>query len=71
MDPVVSVQNKNFTGNTEACKSFWSQIGSLQSSALTIQWNLAKPVKIFPGIIVRLHDTDQNQMGLLNEQCAE
>ena len=30
-----------------------------------------KLVKIFPGIIVRRHHTDQKQMGLLNEQCAE
>ena len=27
--------------------------------------NLAKPVKIFPGIIVRRHHTDRKQMGLL------
>ena len=33
--------------------------------------NLAKPVKIFPGIIVRQHHTDRKQMGLLKEQCAE
>ena len=32
---------------------------------------LAKPVKIYPRIIVRLHHTDQKQMGLLKEQCAE
>ena len=38
---------------------------------LIIPWNLAKPVKIFPGIIVRRHHTDQKQMGLLKEQCAE
>ena len=36
-----------------------------------IPWNSAKPVKIFPGIIVRQHHTDQKQMGLLKEQCAE
>ena len=41
------------------------------SFTLTIPWNLAKPVKIFPGIIVRRHHTDQKQMGLLKEQCAE
>ena len=51
-----------------ACKSSWSQIGSLKSFTLN---NLAKPVKIFPGIIVRQHHTDQTQMGLLREQCAE
>ena len=31
----------------------------------------AKPLKIFPGIIVRRHHTDRKQMGLLREQCAE
>ena len=38
---------------------------------ITMPWNLAWPVKIFPGIIARLHHTDQKQMGLLKEQCAE
>ena len=32
---------------------------------------LAKLVKIFTGIIVRRHHTDQKQMGLLKEQCGE
>ena len=47
----------------EAGKSFWSPIGSQKSFTLTIPWNLAKLVKIFPGIIVRQHHTDQKQMG--------
>ena len=55
----------------EACKSSWSPIGSLKSFTRTISWNLAKPVKIFPGIIVRQHHTDQKQIGLVKEQCAE
>ena len=46
-------------------------MGSLKSFTLTVPWNLAKLVKIFPGIIARLHHTDQKQMGLLREQCAE
>ena len=54
-----------------ACKSSWSRIGSLKSFTLTIPWNLAKYVKIFPGIIVRRHHTDRKQMGLLREQYAE
>ena len=54
-----------------ACTSSWSRIGSLKSFTLTIPWKLARPVKIFPGIIVRQHHTDQKQMGLLREQCAE
>ena len=55
----------------EACKSAWSPIRSLKSFTLTIPWNSAKPVKISPGIIARLHHTDQRQMGLLEEQCSE
>ena len=43
----------------EACKSSWSQIGSLKSLTLTIPWNLASLVKIFPGIIVRGHHTSE------------
>ena len=54
-----------------ACKSSWSRTGSLKSFTLTIPWNLANPVKIFPGIIVRRHHTDRKQMGLLKERCAE
>ena len=54
-----------------ACKSSWSRIGSLKSFTLTIPWNLAKPVKIFPGTIVRQRHTDLKQMGLLGEQYAE
>ena len=41
------------------------------SFTLTIPWNLAKLVKIFPGIIARQHHTDKKQIGLLKEQCAE
>ena len=33
--------------------------------------DVSKLVKIFPGIIARLHHTDQKQMGSLQEQCAE
>ena len=54
-----------------AFKSSWSRIGSLKSFTLTIPWNSAKLVKIFPGIIVRQHHTDRKQMGLLREQYAE
>ena len=48
-----------------ACKSSWSQIGSLKSFTLTIPWNLAKLVKIFPGIIVRPapHRSETNGIG--------
>ena len=54
-----------------ACKNSWSQIGSLKSFTLTVSWNLAKLVKIFPGIIVRQHLTDRKLMGLPRERCAD
>ena len=54
-----------------ACKSSWNTRGILKSFTLTIPWNLAKLVKIFLGIIARQHHTDQKQMGLLKDQCAE
>ena len=41
------------------------------SFTLTILRNLASLVRTYPGIIARLHHTDQKQMGLLKEQCAE
>ena len=57
----------------DPCKTTtsWSRTGSQKSFTQTIPWNLAKPVKIFPGIIVRQHHTDRKQMGLLREQYAE
>ena len=44
---------------------------NLKSFTLTILWNSARLVKIFHGIIARLHHTDRKQMGLLKQQCAE
>ena len=71
MDPVVSVQSKYLSGNTKRTfKSSWSRIGSLKSITLTVEWNLARPVKVFAGIIARQRHTDHKQMGMLREQCA-
>ena len=65
MDPVVSEQNKNFTGNPKKlAKILGARIGSVKSFTLTNLWNSAKLVKISPGIIARLHHTDQKQMGM-------
>ena len=72
MDSILSVQNQNFSRNrTEFTEIAWSRLKSRKSSTLTIRWNLAKFVNIFPGIIVRQHLTVQKQMGLPKEQCAE
>ena len=54
----------------EACKSSWSQLGNLKSFLLTTPKNLAKLVKIYPGIIVRQHLTVQKRMALLKELYA-
>ena len=65
-------KNKNSTRNPEeTCKSFWSPRGNQKSFTLTIPWNSAKLVKIFHGIIARLHHTDRRLMVLRKEQCAE
>ena len=48
----------------EACKSSWSPRGSQKSFTLTIPWNLAKLVKISPGIIARLHHIDRRLNGI-------
>ena len=67
----VRAKQKLLRKHRGACKSSWSRTGSLKSITLTIPWNLARLVKIFPGIIARLHHTDRRLMGLLKEQCAE
>ena len=65
MNPVISVRKQKLLRKHKgACKSSWSQTGNLKSFTLTIPWNLAKLVKIFPGTIVRRHHTDQKQNGI-------
>ena len=65
MDPAVPCKTKTSQETQRSLQKFWSRIGVVKSFTLTIPWNLAKPVKILPGIIVRRHHTDQKQMGLL------
>ena len=45
--------------------------GILKSFTLTIPRNSAKLVKIFPGIIARLHHTDRRLMVLLKDRVKE
>ena len=54
-----------------AWKSSWNPRGNRKSFTLTIPWNLERLVKIFPGIIARLHHTDRRLMVSRKEQCAE
>ena len=68
MDSSMFVQNKNFTGNS---KKLAKVLGARQEAKSHLLWNSADFVKISLGIIARLHHTDQKQMGLLKEQCAE
>ena len=55
----------------EACKSSWNPRGNQKSFTLTIHWNSAKLLKIFPGIIARPHHTDRRLVAFVEEQCAE
>ena len=58
MDPGVSVQKQNFTRNPEKlAKVPGTREETKKSCTLTIPWNSEKLVKIFPGIIARLHHT--------------
>ena len=61
---LIRAKQKLLKKHTGACKSSWSPIGILKSFTLTIPWNSAKLVKISPGIIVRLHHTDQKKIGI-------
>ena len=54
-----------------AYKSSWSRRGNPRSFTQIIPWNLASLARNYPGVIVRQHHTDQKQMGLSKEQCAE
>ena len=68
MDPVVPVQNKNISGDPEEPY----EVPGADEVIYTDNFSeLAKLVKISPGIIVRRRHTDQKQMGLQKEQCAE
>ena len=53
-----------------ACKSSWSRTGSVKSFTLTIPWNLAKPVKIFPGIIVPTSTPHRSETNGLLSVCS-
>ena len=47
-----------------AYKSSWSRRGTQKSLTQTIPWNSAKPLKVFPGIVVRQLLTVQRQNGI-------
>ena len=49
MDPGVSVQKQNFTKNPEKLAKVPGTREETKSFTLTIPWNSAKIVKIFPG----------------------
>ena len=58
-------KTKNFTRNPEKlAKVPGTREESYSHLHLTIPWNSAKLVKISPGIIARLHQTDQRQNGI-------
>ena len=61
----IRCKNKTSQETQRSLQKFLEPIGILKSFTLTIPWNLASLVKISPGIIARLHHTDQKQMVLL------
>ena len=64
-------KTKTFQETQKSLQKFLEPTRNHKSLTLTIPENLAKLVKIFPGIIVRKHLTVQKQMGLLRERYAE
>ena len=67
----IRVKQKLHRKHIEVCKSSWSQIGNPKVFDTDNSLEFGKPVKICPGIIARPHHTDQKQMELLKQQCAE
>ena len=57
-------KNKTSQETQRSLQKFWNPRGNQKSFTLTIPWNSAKLVKIFPGIIARLHHTDRRLMVL-------
>ena len=72
MDPGVSVQQQNFTRNPAQLAKV---PGAREETKSHLHWQFLgirkKLVKIFHGIIARLHRTDRRLMVLPKEQCAE
>ena len=66
MDSILSVQDKNFSGDgkefTDISRANWKAESHLHKLFLGI-WQVLRGI-IFPGIIVRQRHTDQKQMGL-------
>ena len=57
-------KNKTSQETQRSLQNSWNPRGNQKSFTLRILWNSAKLVKISPGIIVRLHHTDQRLMVL-------
>ena len=72
VDPVVSVQNKNFSGNRkELAKVLGADKEANSHLQYTIPWNLASPVKNYPRIIVLLHVIRSETNGIAErQQCV-
>ena len=64
-------KNKTSQETQRSLQKFLEPERNQKSFTLTIPWNSEKLVKIFHGIIARLHHTDRRLMVLPKEQCAE
>ena len=63
-------KNKTSQETQRSLQKFLEPDRKLKSFTLTMCWNSAKLVKIFHGIIARLHHTDRRLMVLRKEHCA-
>ena len=68
---IIPVWTKTSQETQKSPMKFLERHGNQKSFTLTIPWNLASLARNEPGIIVRQHRTNQKQMGLQKEQCAE
>ena len=72
MVAILTMQNKDFSGDTEEPNEV---PGADEETKSHLHWQFLgiwqNPLKNNPGIIVRQRHTDRKHMGLLREQCAE
>ena len=71
MDSILSVQNKNFSGDGKELKKVSRASEKPKSFTPTIHWTLPNHVKIYHGITELRHLIDLRRMVLLKERYEE